>query len=171
MLAESSSELTVSALTRHWRIPVVPAVAWLNAFSVDQDGLTGLFPGLISETDLDDMLDRLIAIPGSEVRCKRAARMMLQRETRLEWVIAWNLLKICQNMRLWINGALLKQGVNSHNVTIGDWLNAAYVLMYESKDEKARVAFESELTQAPRGEHVAVSAAQQRRSALAFAAD
>lgn len=171
MPAEPSSDLTVSALERHWRIPAAPASTWIDAFRAGQETLAGLFPGMIADTDLDAMLERLVDIPGSELRCKRAARMMLQRETRMEWVVAWNLLKICAGMWLWVNGALLKQGVNSHNVTLGDWLHAAYVLLYESKDEKGRVAFESELMQAPRGEHVAVSAAQQRRSALAFAAD
>lgn len=130
-----------------------------------------MFPGLLDPDDLDDMLYRLIGIPDSEQRCVRAARKLLQYETRMEWVIAWNLMRICRGVWLWINGVLVRQGVVADAMTLPDWLHAAYTLLYEGKDEKGRIAFESELMMAPRGEHIQVSVRSQRRAALAFAAD
>ncbi len=171
MPSARSADIRITALERSWLIPAVPASVWLAAFDEAPETLTGLFPGLLDPDDLDDMLYRLIEIPDSQQRCQRAARKLLQYETRMEWVIAWNLMRICRGVWLWINGALLRQGVNSDELTLPDWLHAAYTLIYEGKDEKGRIAFESELMMAPRGEHVQVSVRAQRRAAMAFAAD
>lgn len=171
MPAASRSDIRITALERFWVIPPVPAAAWLQAFDEAPETLAGLFPGLVDPEDLDDMLYRLIEIPDSQARCQRAARKLLQYETRMEWVMAWNLMRICRGVWLWLNGVLIRQGVNAAELPLADWLHAAYTLLYEGKDEKGRVAFESELMMAPRGEHVTVSVRAQRRSALAFAAD
>lgn len=171
MLNEPRNDIDVTALERRWRIPAAPASVWLNAFDGSPEALLGLFPGLVNDDDLDDMLDRLIGIPDSEARCQRAARILLQRASGMEWVVAWNLMRISRGMWLWVNGALLKHGVNSHHATLADWLDAAFVLLYENKDEQGRVAFETELMMPPRGEHLIVSVAAQKRAAMAFAAD
>lgn len=89
----------------------------------------------------------------------------------MDWVIAWNLMRIVRGTWLWINGALVRQGVRAGTDTLADWLDAAYTLIYESRDQQGRLALETELTMPPRGEHLAVSAAAQRRAAMAFAAD
>ncbi len=172
MLAVSASEpVGILALERGWAIPAVPASVWLEAYERAPETLLGLFPGLLDPDDLDDMLYRLIEIPNSEQRCQRAARMLLQRGSRMEWVIAWNLMRVSRGVWLWLNGVLVRQGVNADTTTLPDWLHAAYTLLYEGKDEKGRIAFESELMMAPRGEHVQVAVRAQRRAALAFAAD
>lgn len=171
MPSEPSADIGVVALERLWRIPAVPASTWLRAFDDDPETLLGLFPGLVDPDDLDDMLLRLIEIPDSQTRCRRAARILLQRGSGMEWVVAWNLMRMSRGVWLWINGALVRQGVRAGTETLADWLDAAYVLLYEGKDEKGRMAFETELTMPPKGEHLAVSAAAQRRAAMAFAAD
>lgn len=171
MLSEPSADLGVFALDRFWRIEAVPASTWLHAFDEDPQTLLGMFPGLISLEDADDMLARLMKIPDSEVRCQRAARMLLRRGSGMEWVVAWNLMRLSRGIWLWLNGALVRQGVRASDESLPDWLNAAYTVLYESKDEKGRMAFETELTMPPKGEHLVVSAAAQRRAAMAFAAD
>lgn len=171
MLSEPSADLGVTALERFWRIPAVPASVWLRAFDDDPETLLGLFPGLVAPEDLDDMLLRLVEIPDSQTRCQRAARVLLRRGSNMEWVVAWNLIKLCRGAWLWVNGALVRQGVRAGTESLADWLDAAYTLLYEGKDEKGRMAFETELTMPPKGEHLAVSAAAQRRAAMAFAAD
>lgn len=171
MPSEPSADLGVLALDRFWRIPAAPASTWLRAYDEDPDTLLGLFPGLIALDDAEDMLARLQRIPGSEDRCQRAARALLQRGAGMDWVIAWNLMRIVRGTWLWINGALVRQGVRAGTDTLADWLDAAYTLIYESRDQQGRLALETELTMPPRGEHLAVSAAAQRRAAMAFAAD
>jgi hypothetical protein len=167
----ASSDQRIHALDRIWLIPAVPARAWLDAVRLDEDGLVGVFPGLIDIDEADFMLDAFLDCEDAEARCLRAARSALQRETRMEWVVAWNLMKICNQMWLWINGVLLRQNVNADLLPLGDWLHAAYTVIYEGKDERGRIAFESELMAGPRGEHLVVSAQAQRKAAMAFAAD
>lgn len=165
------SDQHVRAFDQVWIIPGTPASGWLDALRFDDIHLGGIFPGLIGDEFVDDMLAMWLRVPDSGERCERTARKLLARESGLHWVWAWNLMRLCQQGWLWINGMLLRQGVNSEYLSLSDWLYAAYTMIYESKDADGRVALESDLMIPPRGVGLLLPAAVQHQGAMAFALD
>lgn len=89
----------------------------------------------------------------------------------MDWVWAFNLMRLCLRGWLFVNGTLLRQGVDASQMSLSDWLMAAYTLIYEGKDETGRLALESELSTPPAGVRLVIPAAIQHRAALAFALD
>lgn len=164
-------EQWVTAFGGHWPIPAVPASVWLKSLRHDSERLAGIFPGLIDEDHIDHMLRVWLEVPDADLRCELAARKLLGRAAGMDWVWAWNLMRLCQRGWLFINGMLLRQGVNASQMSLSDWLAAAYTLIYESKDETGRVALEAELSIPPRGVRLHLPAAVQHQGALAFALD
>lgn len=80
-------------------------------------------------------------------------------------------MRLCQQGWLWVNGMLLRQGVNREHLSLSDWLYAAYTMIYESRDADGRVALESDLMIPPRGVGLVLPAAVQHQGAMAFALD
>lgn len=149
----------------------MPASVWLDALRDDTEHLTGIFPGLVDDDSVDHMLSLWLEIPDAGKRCELAARKLLARAARMDWVWAWNLMRLCLRGWLFINGMLLRQAIRADQMPLNDWLAAAYTLIYESKDEGGRVAFEQELSTPPRGVRLVVPAAVQHQGAIAFAMD
>lgn len=87
------------------------------------------------------------------------------------WVWAWNLMRLCLRGWLYINGMLLRQSVRADELSLPDWLMAAYTMIYEGRDEAGRIALESELMTPPQGVRLNIPAAEQHRAAMAFALD
>lgn len=168
--APGFADLWIRALDSVWRIPGQPASVWLEALFGDTEHLSGIFPGLIDDADTYDMYN-LAWSEGFDARCERAARKALERAAGRDWVWAWNLMKLSAAGRPWINGRLVRQGVVASQVSLPDWLDAAYTLIYEAKDEAGRAALEQDMMIPPAGVQVQVSREAQRRAALAFAAD
>lgn len=169
--AHSYEPQQVTAFGRVWILDGTSAAGWLNALQLDDVQLTGIFPGFIGDEYTDDMLDLWLEFPDAEQRCQRVAQKALARESGLDWVWAWNLMRMCLGSWIYINGVLLRQGVTSSDMSLRDWLHAAYTLILEGKDADGRVAFESELMIPPAGVALKIPAKVQHQGALAFAAD
>lgn len=161
----------VRAFGTHWLIQAVPASAWLQGLHGDPDGLAGIFPGLCVDDGVDLMLGVWLEFGDADQRCVIAARRLLGRAAGMDWVWAWNLMRLCLRGWVYVNGVLLRQGVRASEMSLSDWLMAAYTLIYEGRDEAGRVALESELSTPPRGVRLVIPAAVQHQGALAFALD
>jgi hypothetical protein len=164
-------EQQVTAFGRIWPIPAVPAAVWLGALRRDPARLAGIFPGLIDEADVDPMLHMWLDFADADQRCELAGRKLLGRAAGMDWVWAFNLMQLTSRIWLFVNGMLLRQGVNASQVSLSDWLAAAYTLIYESKDEVGRVTLERELSTPPLGVRLVIPAAVQHQAAMAFALD
>lgn len=164
-------EQWVRAFGWRWDIEGVPASVWIHALRDDPDHLTGIFPGLVADECVDHLLSLWPDFDDADLRCELAARRLLARAAGLDWVWAWNLMRLCLRGWIYVNGMLLRQSVNASTLSLSDWLMAAYTLIYESKDEAGRVALETELMTPPRGVRLVIPAAVQHQGALAFAMD
>jgi hypothetical protein len=164
-------EQWVRAFGQDWDIMDVPASVWLTALRRDHDRLAGVFPGLINDGCVDSMLRVWLDFDDAGDRCERAARKLLGRAAGLDWVWAFNLMRLCLRGWLFVNGMLLRQGVNASRMPLSDWLMAAYTLIYEGRDEAGRLALESELSTPPAGVRLLIPAAIQHQGAMAFALD
>lgn len=80
-------------------------------------------------------------------------------------------MRLCLRGWLYINGMLLRQSVRADELSLPDWLMAAYTMIYEGRDEAGRIALESELMTPPQGVRLNIPAAEQHRAAMAFALD
>lgn len=161
----------IRAFEASWRIPGRCAADWLRAVRADPEHLAGIFPGLVADECADLMLDVWLEFGDAGDRCERAARKLLGRAAGMDWVWAFNLMRLCLRGWLFVNGTLLRQGVDASQMSLSDWLMAAYTLIYEGKDETGRLALESELSTPPAGVRLVIPAAIQHRAALAFALD
>ena len=164
-------EHVVHAFKSSWPIQAVPASVWLQSLQRDVDGLAGIFPGLVCDDSVDSMLGMWLECEDVDQRCVIAARRLLARAAGMDWVWAWNLMRLCLRGWVYVNGVLLRQGVRASEMSLSDWLMAAYTLIYEGRDEAGRVALESELSTPPRGVRLVIPAAVQHQGALAFALD
>lgn len=144
---------------------------WIKALCDDPDHLAGIFPGLVEDDSVSDMLSLWLQVDEAGQRCELAARRLLARAAGMDWVWAYNLMRLCLRGWIFINGMLLRQNVNASGLPLSDWLAAAYTLIYEGKDEAGRVALETELMTPPRGVRLVIPAAVQHRAAMAFALD
>lgn len=166
-----SNDLRVTAFGRAWTIEEMPAFVWIGAFRDDPDHLAGIFPGLVDDEGVDHMLSLWLEFGDASQRCELAARRLLGRAAGMDWVWAWNLMRLCLRGWLFVNGMLLRQSVRATELPLNDWLMAAYTLIYESKDEAGRVALEAELSTPPRGVRLVIPAEIQHQGAMAFAMD
>lgn len=149
----------------------MPASVWISAFRDDVDHLAGIFPGLVDDDGVDHLLSLWLEVDDAGQRCELAARRLLARASGMDWVWAWNLIRLCLRGWMFINGMLLRQSVNPATLPLSDWLAAAYTLIYESRDEAGRVALEAEMMTPPRGVRLIIPAAVQHQGAMAFAMD
>lgn len=153
-----------------WSLRDVDASAWVRALSTDIDGLSGVFPGLIDGGE-DVMLALLIDMPDAEARRLLTARKVLGRGSGRDWWWTQNLVKRILGSWTYINGFMVREGVRAAEHSFPDWLDAAYTRLWEGLDEKARVRFETEMLMPPPGVQVTASLSEQKRGAMAFAAD
>jgi hypothetical protein len=132
--------------------------------------MCGIFPGLVRGRDAADMMDLWLDVPDMQRRCINVSRVALSRESGREWFWAYNLIKECWGSWPYLNGMLVRQGVRADREPLADWLDAAYTLLRELLDEKARLALESRLRQVPRGVK-ARPVMSSRQDLMGFAAD
>lgn len=156
---------------RSWRIVDADALTWIQAVAKDVKDLSGVFPGMVGDDDTEAMLALLLELPDAEERRIRTARRVLGRAGGRDWWWTVNLIGRILGSWMYVNGMLIREGVSATSHTLPDWLDAAYTKIWENLDEKGRVRFETELMIPPAGVKVSASIVEQKRGAMAFAAD
>lgn len=162
--------ITVSFHDHLWPLQATSASDWLGAIAFDVTTLAGVFPGLIADEQLEDMFRMSLEadLSGKWFEC---AQQVLGWAGGRDWWWTLNLAKVCLGGWIFINGKLLRQGVSASTSTFPDWLDAAYTLLYESRDETDRMKLDLELSMRPAGVRVKQSAQAKRKMLEAFAAD
>lgn len=162
--------ITVNFHERLWPLQATTAFDWLGALAHDFSTLAGVFPGLIADDQLDDMfhmsLREDLGQPWFE-----CAQQVLGWAGGRDWWWTLNLAKMCLGGWIFINGKLLREGVNASTCTLPDWLDAAYTLLYEGRDENERMKLDLELSMRPVGVKMKQSGEAKRKMLEAFAAD
>ena len=117
------------------------------------------------------MLRVSLQFPDRDDRWANAARVALGRAGGRDWWWVRNLSKRCIQSWPYINGRLLREGVSARTVAYCDWLDAAYMLLWDGQDDKSCTLFDLELNRMPQGVAVRRDFAQIQSMAEAFAAD
>lgn len=137
----------------------------------DLDGLAGVFPGSIGDSDIDAMYHLALSDPDIERRWLNAARVAVGRGSGRDWWWSVNLVKRALSGWPYINGKLLLSGVSAAHVPLPDWLDACYMLLWSGCDEKERIKLDLELSLPPAGVGIRQSKAAKERMLADFAAD
>jgi hypothetical protein len=126
---------------------------------------------LIGDDDLEVMQELIATHPDIEDRWTYAARTALGRAGGRDWWWTLNLGKRSLGAWIYINGILLRQGVDSKVVGLPDWLDACYSMLWQNADEENRIKLDMELSMRPKGIALHQSKAAVRQMMADFAAD
>lgn len=128
-------------------------------------------PGLVADDDLERMAALMREHPDIETRWFHAARTALGRAGGRDWWWAHNLARKSLSGWIYINGILLRQGIDAKKVGLADWLDACYTLLWQGSDEEHQIKLDLELSARPKGIPIRRTRAQLRQEMAAFAAD
>lgn len=161
----------VTCFDVEWTLYPDSAYEWLGLVAADLEGLSGILPGAVADDQSEDMLRLSLSFDDRDDRWANAARVALGRAGGRDWWWVLNLSKRCLQGWHYVNGRLLREGVSARNLAFPDWLDAAYMLLWDSQDEKGRTLFDIELNRIPQGVEVRRDFTQIQAMAEAFAAD
>lgn len=143
-------QIHVAFAGRGWELEATTAAHWIGAIAYDFDGLSGVFPGLIRDQDLDEM-HALLAVGYDAELMTQVARDVVQAAAGRDWWWTVNLTRKAIGNWIFLNGLLVRQGVRVDSIGLPDWLDACYSWLFEHSDENQRAALNIELNVPPRG--------------------
>jgi hypothetical protein len=161
-------QIHVAFAQTQWRLQAHSAADWLGAIACDFDALSGVFPGLICDEELDAM-QQLLRDPSQFDLMPDVARQVVQAAGGRDWWWSVNLTRRAMAGWIYINGVLVRQGVRADSTSFPDWMDACYSWMYERSDENGRAALDIELGLPPKG--VRQGSKQTKQMLAAFQAD
>lgn len=165
------AEVVVAVGGRPFTLTATTASQWLGAIATDMNGMAGIMPGLVADEDLPAMIALMDSHPDIEDRWLQSARTALGRAAGRDWWWALNLCRKSLNAWMYINGILLRQNVDAKKLSLPDWLDACYTMLWQGCDEEQQVKLDLELSMPPRGVGVRRSRDQVKADLAAFAAD
>lgn len=163
--------VTVTVAGHPFALEAATAAQWIGAIAMDTENLYGIVPGLIRDEDLEVMYQLMQDHPDIETRWRHAARTALGRGGGRDWWWSKNLSTKALGSWMYINGVLLRQGVDAKKTNFPDWLDACYTMLWQLCDEEHQIKLDFQLCLPPPGVSVHQSAASTRKMSEAFAAD
>ena len=163
--------VSVTVAGHRFALEATTASQWLGAIATDIEGLYGIMPGLVQDDDLDLMQELVDTHDDITTRWFYAARTALGRAGGRDWWWTWNLAGKALRTWIYINGILLRQGIDSRKMPLPDWLDACYTMLWQGADEEHRIKLDMELCLPPRGVAVKRTPEAAREMMQAFAAD
>lgn len=146
--ARSGERIWVTCAGRSWHLRRASAEDWIQAALSPE--LSGVFPGLVADSDAAECFDLWATVPDMHRRALNVSRVALGRAARREWTWAYNMIQEASGCWTHLNGMLVRQGVRAGSELLPDWLDAAYTLLRETKDDKGRTALDTALSRTPK---------------------
>jgi len=165
------TEVSVTVAGHPFVLQAHTAAQWIGAIATDAKGLYGIVPGLIADDDLDLMERLWHSHDDINDRWFHAARTALGRAGGRDWWWTYNLCLKALGTWPYLNGILLRQGIDSHRIGLPDWLDACFTLLWQGADEDNRTKLELELSRRPAGLPLAQSRTQVASMMAQFSAD
>lgn len=165
------AQVRVVCFNREWTLYPDCAYEWLGLVAADMGQLTGILPGAVAMDQCEDMLRLALSFDDRDDRWANAARVALGRAGGRDWWWVLNLSKRCLQGWPYVNGQLLHRGVSARQLPYADWLDAAYMLLWDRQDERGRIMLDMELNRVPQNIPVRRNWSQIQAAAAAFAAD
>lgn len=133
-----------------WQLQATTAADWLGAIACDFDNLSGVFPGLIRDEEMDAMAE-LLRQPQPKDLLREIGCTVVQAAGGRDWWWTVNLTRTALGNWIYINGILVRQGVRSNSIGLPDWLDACYTLLWERGDDNHKTALDIQLNRPPVG--------------------
>lgn len=172
LAATRPSQVVVTCFAQTWHITLDRAAEWVGAIGYDLEGLSGVFPGGISEDELDRMWDAGREDPDdAQRRWRNAARVSVQRGSGRDWWWTVNLIRKVLGIWPYINGQLLLAGVDAEKLNFASWCDATFMLLWTNQDEEGRTRLDLELSMRPQGVGLRMSGTAKKKMLEGFAAD
>lgn len=165
------AQVTVRVAGHPFALTAATAAQWLGAIAIDLTGLCGIMPGLIADEDLDAMSALMREHDDIEDRWFWAARTALGRGAGRDWWWAHNLSRRALGSWMYLNGILLRQGIDAKVLAYPDWLDACYTLLWQGADEQHQIKLDLELSARPKGIFTRQSKQEVRQMLAEFAAE
>lgn len=140
--------IVVAFAGQSWPLEAHTAADWLGAIAMDFDTLSGVFPGLIREDDVDAML-QLVKDHSHGEAMQEVAQKVIQAAGGRDWWWTLNLAKKSLGNWILVNGFLVRQGVRADSTSFPDWLDASYTWLWDRADEDNRIKLDLELSLPP----------------------
>jgi hypothetical protein len=163
--------VSVGFCDQAWPLEATSALDWLGAIAVDLETLAGVFPGLIGDDRLDDMINLIVEDPARMLNWLPVAQEVVGAAAGRDWWWAVNLTRKATSSWPLINGFLIRQGVRADGIGFPDWLDACYSWLWEHCDEEERIKLDLQLSMRPKGVAIKQSKAQVQAMLADFAAD
>lgn len=160
--------IQVAFAGRGWDLHAHTAADWLGAIAMDFDTLSGVFPGLVADEDVEAM-SHLVMESGNHAGMQEVARKVVQAAGGRDWWWTVNLARAAVGNWIYYNGFLVRQGVRADSIGLPDWLDACYTWLWERGDENQKAALDANLSLPPRGVRVGKKKIQEMMAD--FAAD
>jgi hypothetical protein len=145
--------LEVDFAEQTWHVPALTAADWLAVLWADPFNPDSIFPGLVDDIDLDDVITELIfsgELDGDEVF--DTAMEILEAHSGYRWWFALRLSILTKAAWARIGGVLVLSGVDPRSVTLGSWLSAVLAIIAErSGGGKEFAQLLDKLNEAPEG--------------------
>lgn len=172
LAAVRPAQVEVTCLGRPWQLHLHTAADWIGAIGWDLDTLAGVLPGGIGDSELDAMWEASRGDPAdASRRWLNAARVAVGRGGGRDWWWTVNMVRKCLGIWPYLNGQLLRDGVDAAALPFPSWLDAAFMFLWANQEEEGRAKLELELSMLPQGVQVYMSGAATRKMVEAFAAD
>lgn len=143
-------QIQVGFAGRGWNLEASTAADWLGAIAMDFDTLSGVFPGLVADEDVD-AISELAMEPASQETMQEVARKVVQAAGGRDWWWSVNLTKAAIGNWIYVNGFLVRQGIRADSIGFPDWLDACYTWFWEKGDDNQKAALDATLSLPPRG--------------------
>lgn len=152
---------------REYALRPALAVEWLPILMTDPMDISAIIPGMLSDTDADELeaalIDGEVMMPDIEGVCQEVITLAAGRE----WWWACNLLASVAVMWMTVFGALVRQGVDVGRLPLGAVLDAMYSELASRMDKQHLQDFDRQLNIAPSG---VVPVIDEEREAMNFVA-
>lgn len=134
---------------RSLEIPALPAADWLQVLMSDQ-GLYGIFPGLLRERDVDWVEERLFYDDLNVQALENLQLDVLSQVAGRPWYVAQKLVAVARGAWDTIGAELVMQA-DASRLSIAGWLDVLYLVILRAMDENKKQLFVSELGIPPVG--------------------
>lgn len=146
------AEIEVDFSGETWTVPAMTAADWLAVLWEEPFNPDSIFPGLVNEVDLDDLVAESIfdgSLDGEEVF--DTAMEILEAASGYRWWFALKLATVVKTVWARISGPLILAGVDPRGVTLGSWIGAVLAIVADRSQPKDFARLLEQLNEAPAG--------------------
>jgi len=166
----SVEDITVNGY--RYRIPALPAAAWLDVMLSDVM-ITEMFTSLLAPVGHDEhpasQLEEAMLFGGmTDEQVRQLAHDIIDINAARPWYVARRLIDIAAD-EVWgdyIRGQIVLHRLDADAISLAAWLDAVYAILTTGLSADRRQQFDIQLSSPPAGEHMSPEARKRNLTAL-----